>query len=67
MHIRLATRTSLLRERRLLVKVLTAASGPLIRVDAGRFGKAPCADILPDRAAATRSFAVVNEPEVREL
>jgi len=49
----------------LLVGVLTASSGPLIRIDAGRFGKTQHADILPNRAAAAWSFAVVNEPDVR--
>jgi len=51
----------------LLVGVLTASSGPLIRIEAGRFGKTQHADILPDRAAAARPFAAVNEPDVRRL
>ena len=45
---------------RLLVGVKTAASGPLIRVEAGRFGKTSCADILPDRTKAAWLFAVVS-------
>jgi hypothetical protein len=64
-NFRLATRTALSRDRRLLVGVLTASSGPLIRIEAGRFGKTQHADILPNRAAAAWSFAVVNEPDVR--
>jgi hypothetical protein len=71
MNFRLATRMVLSRDRKLLVGVKTAASGPLIRVEAGRFGKTSCADILPDRTTASWLFAVVNavvnEPDVRQL
>jgi len=67
MNFRVATRTALSRDRRLLVGVLTASSGPLIRIEAARFGKTQHADILPNHAAAARPFAVVNEPDVRRL